>query len=469
MLRYNRAKDGASSPLPLLVDSPMQAPRPVESNLQPERMPTSITPLGARHCVDHVAKWAAVVLGFSIPISVAVDNILLALVLGYWVLGGNYREKIAAIRDNPVAVSALALLGLYLAGTVYTIGSETDVLNTLGKAARLLLIAALLPLMQQREWRERAVGAFLASMLLSLVLSYLFWLGVMPVSTWLKGTMVDPVAFKAHITHNVFMAFTAFLFALLALDAASRRARLMCFALSAAALVNVLVMVPGRTGHVVVLGLLAYFLYRWLRAKGLAIAGVAVGTLAVVVAFSPDAMLHKRITLVEDEYQQWRAGVPPDERSSVGQRLAFLRNTVDVIRDNPVLGVGTGGFTAAYAAIASRNGDPLTKNPHNEFLMIFAELGVAGLVLLVYLFATQWWLAAQLPEDFAQGAARGLVLTIGIASVLSSTLVDHSEGMFFVYMSGVLFAGYGVRQREAAQVRAPTRTLGRSDASPAGR
>jgi hypothetical protein len=35
------------------------------------------------------------------------------------------------------------------------------------------------------------------------------------------------------------------------------------------------------------------------------------------------------------------------------------------------------------------------------------------------------------------------VLTIVIASVLSSTLIDHGEGFFFVYMSGLLFAGCG--------------------------
>ena len=64
---------------------------------------------------------------------------------------------------------------------------------------------------------------------------------------------------------------------------------------------NVLVMVPGRTGHVVLLVLFTYFLYRQLRAKGLAIAGVALGALAIIVALSPDTMLHKRITLADDE------------------------------------------------------------------------------------------------------------------------------------------------------------------------
>ena len=242
------------------------------------------------------------------------------------------------------------------------------------------------------------------------------------------------------------MAFTAFLIALAALDAKTRRGRIVLWLLCAAAVANVLVMVPGRTGHIVLLVLFAYFLYRQLGTKGLAFAGVAVGVLAVVVVLSPGTMLHKRITLADDELQQWRTGAPPDLRSSIGQRLEILRNTMEVIRDNPVFGVGTGGFGAAYASLANRMGDTPTENPHNEFLMIIAQFGLAGLALLICLFGTQWWTAGRLPGRFDQTAARGFVLTMVVASILSSTLVDHAEGLFFVYMSGLLFAGYEGRR-----------------------
>jgi O-antigen ligase len=81
-------------------------------------------------------------------------------------------------------------------------------------------------------------------------------------------------------------------------------------------------------------------------------------------------------------------------------------------------------------------------NPHNEILMMIAQFGVAGLVLLAGLFATQWRLAARLPGSFEPAAARALVLTVAVASALSSTLMDHGEGFLFAYMSGLLFAGY---------------------------
>jgi O-antigen ligase len=155
-------------------------------------------------------------------------------------------------------------------------------------------------------------------------------------------------------------------------------------------------------------------------------------------------MLHKRIALADEEYQQWRAGVPPAPTSSVGLRLELLRNTLDIIGGNPVFGVGTGGFGKAYADRVGDTGAGGTHNPHNEILLMIAQFGVAGLAILAGLFVTQWRLAARLPGRFEPAAARALVLTFAVASALSSTLMDHGEGFLFAYMSGLLFAGYPV-------------------------
>ena len=36
------------------------------------------------------------------------------------------------------------------------------------------------------------------------------------------------------------------------------------------------------------------------------------------------------------------------------------------------------------------------------------------------------------------------MLAIAVTSLVSSTLLDHAEGFFLAYMSGLLFAGYRV-------------------------
>ncbi len=250
------------------------------------------------------------------------------------------------------------------------------------------------------------------------------------------------------------MAFAAFLLAQGAQDAPTRRGRIVLGALCAAAVANVLLMVPGRTGIVVLAVLFVYFLGRRQRSKGLAIAGLVLAAIAALVLASPDSMLNRRITLAVEEFAQWRAGVPPDPTSSVGLRLEFVQNTLEIISGNPVLGVGTGGFGKAYADRVDGTGAPATRNPHNEILLMIVQFGIAGFVLLVSLFVMQWRLAPRLPSRSETGAARALVLTFVVTSLLSSTLLDHPEGLFFVYMSGLLFAGYRGGARDPSVPRA---------------
>ena len=285
-------------------------------------------------------KWAVVLLGCLIPVSTAADNVLLGVILFFWIAGGGYRDKLAAIRGNPVALMTLALFALFVVGSLYSIGTANDVLDALIRALRLLLVPALVYLMREPEWRERAITAFLASMLVTLAVSYLIWLGVLSGAPWFKGTRLDPVVFKAHITHNVFMAFAAFLLAQGALDAKTRRGRIVRVALCAAAVANVLLMVPGRTGFIVLVVLFIYFLGRAMKTRGLVLAGLVLAALAAIVLASPDSMLHRRITLADEEYAQWRAGVPPDPTSSIGLRLEFLQNTLEIIGEQPVAGRG---------------------------------------------------------------------------------------------------------------------------------
>ena len=82
------------------------------------------------------------------------------------------------------------------------------------------------------------------------------------------------------------------------------------------------------------------------------------------------------------------------------------------------------------------------RNPHNEYLLITVQIGVAGLGLLLYLFFTQWAYAAKLGDPFRQDAARGLVLTIAITSLFNAPLLDHTEGLFFAFMSALLFVNF---------------------------
>lgn len=370
-------------------------------------------------------RYAAIALGASIPISTALDSVLFVLVLLAWLAGGGLREKVVGLRANPAALAALAFLGLLLLGMTWGPGSARDGWYYIGKYKDLVLVAALSGLFVSYRDKRIALGAFLAAMALTLVLSYAIWL-----------TRDDPVVFKFRITHGVFMSLAAFLAGLQALRESELRWRVLYGAGALLAAFNVLFMVEGRTGYLVFAVLWVYFCAAQWRWRGLA-GAVLVSSLAFTAAYLADAPLFGRSATAASELREWGAG--RGDETSTGLRMNYYKTTAAIVREHPVLGVGTGGFVSAYREKIRGTSLPESNNPHSQYLLTAAQLGAVGLAALIAMFAVMWWQAGRM-DPAARMAARALVLTIAVGSLFNSFLIDHAEGLLFAWMAGVLFA-----------------------------
>lgn len=385
---------------------------------------------------ESLGRYAAIAMGASIPISTALDNVLFVLILVAWLGGGRLREKLAAIRHSPAALAALAFLALLLLGMTWGPGSAGDGWYYFSKHKELVLVATLGAFILGERDKRLALDAFLAAMAVTLVLSYAVWLGVLPVQYQFGRHQGNPTVFKLYITQGVMMSLAAFLAADRALRVAQQGWRIAYAAGAALATYNVF-MLYGRTGYLVWAALLLYLCAAHWRWRGVAVASLA-GALAVGAAYVADAPVVGRSALAAAELRDWNAGRAGPE-SSIGQRMNYYKTTAAIIRDHPVLGVGTGGFAIAYREKIRGTGLPESNNPHSQYLLTAAQLGAVGLIALIAMFAVMWWQAGRL-EPPARVAARGLVLTIAVGSLLNSFLIDHTEGMLFAWMAGVLLA-----------------------------
>ena len=158
---------------------------------------------------------------------------------------------------------------------------------------------------------------------------------------------------------------------------------------------------------------------------------------------TPNAFRDRVLATVQ-EVQQWRAD--DVSTTSSGLRLEFYTNTLSIIAAHPLTGVGTGGFSKAYAQQVQGSGKSETHNPHNEFLHIAVQIGIIGLLVLIALFWRQWRDAKYLDTPMEQALARGLVLTMLLGCMVNSLLLDHAEGLFYAWLSGLLYGGlkYGL-------------------------
>lgn len=392
----------------------------------------------------NAAAWSAIALGFAIPVSTAASNSLLALTVLLFCLSGDYREKYRAIAANPLALAMMVFCAAAALGCLYGPGSAAGKLHALGKYLTLLLVPVLVTLLSTRAQRISALAAFCAAMLLTLVLSYLIRFGWFPPDLFIAvrerdQTMwgvLNPVVFKLHITHGFLMAIAAYLLALAALQASSRKLRWAAAAGCALAAINVLLMVKGRTGYAVLALLAGYFVYCRFGKKGLATA-VAGLVLLSTAAYQWSGAFHERVAITLAEAGQWQPG--RGDQTSIGQRLEFYANSLDLIQAHPLLGVGTGGFEAAYAKRVQGTSMAPSSNPHNQYLMITVQLGLAGLAVLIWLYLTYWRQAARMSAPFRQ-MARAVLLAVLVGNLFNSFMLDFTERMFFAWISGVLFA-----------------------------
>ena len=395
------------------------------------------------------ASLAAIGLGFALPISTAFDGLLLALVLVLWFGSVPRWSEIRLLRHNPVAMASLGLFALCALGLTYGEGARDDGLMYLTKYIDLAFVPVFVLLFQAARARAAAIRAFEIAMLVTLVVSYLLAAGVLP---WAPPLTANPIsgatAFKNQITHATFMAFAAFLFAQRGQASASTARRLLWGTACALAAANVLFMVVGRTGYLVLFALTAVFCWRTFGARGRSIAA-ALAFAVVAVGIGVPGKFADRVQLTVDQTRNWEYGNGVD--TSIGDRLNFYATSLRIFRDNPVFGTGLGGFPRAFARETAGTRIVVTHNPHNQYLLFAAQLGSAGLAAFLGLLWTLWRSAPRIADRHEQLIAQGLFATLAVGSVFNSFLLNHVEGLFFAWLAGLACATLGRRGESAAR------------------
>lgn len=184
--------------------------------------------------------------------------------------------------------------------------------------------------------------------------------------------------------------------------------------------------------------------------------GAGLGFLSLVFTFSRAAVLVSLVAigvgvLVSDvRYRRWlilvviavavaigvlAGGCGSDSTAGYG-RADEWRQTLEVIHDNPVWGVGLGrlGFV-----LHVRNELSTARHAHNLFLTWWAEAGTGALIAWVWLFALLAWRSLRGALRGSAAARTGLVAVLGF---LGFSMLDHPANTDRVALAFWIVAGF---------------------------
>lgn len=127
--------------------------------------------------------------------------------------------------------------------------------------------------------------------------------------------------------------------------------------------------------------------------------------------------------------------------NSLGVRLAFLSETIQVIKDRPLLGTGIGNFKYVYAHRFSEQAKTVIVNdPHNAYAYVAFELGLIGLAIYCVWLYQAWKLTGRLRlED--RILLRGIWLIFVLMGFTDSGFALNAVGMSFILWFSLYLRG----------------------------
>jgi O-antigen ligase len=376
--------------------------------------------------------WLFTAICFVLPMRVSYVYVLSALLLVAWLAEGRLAEKIRAIAGSRLCQAFIAYYAVYVVGMLWTedmpAGWQMVDRNTP------FLLFLLYWSCAEPAYRERNIRAFIGGVAVCAVLAHYNWLQLHWLPEWPRGVRVykdpaDTAPFVDWIMYTPMLALGTYFSMRRMWLATGAGARLAAIAVTCL-LVSNLAFAGGRAGMVMFVVMFIALVFERIKAplKALLLCATVL-PLAFFAAYNTLDLFAQRVDKGISDIRNFE----DDPGTSVGQRLVYWTTSFQLVRDNPVLGVGTGDFTQEYARIKPQRWaeTPDAFNPHNQYLMTAARTGLLGLAALLFIF----WQAARSGADRRTHA---MVLGFAVVCIFESYFWRSNTALTFAVMLATL-------------------------------
>ena len=390
--------------------------------------------------LNKIYQYLLISLFFLLPLTVFGANLIIVLICIIWLISGNYKSKYYQIIDNKLMIASIIFFCIHVLGLLWT----EDLMWGLNIVHKMWYFIGLLPILftiVKKDYLRSYISAFLLAIFITEVCSYLVWFEI--IEPFKNATVSNPTPFMSHISYNPILAFAIYLvlFEIFFNKKITNFKFSLYIFFELSMSVNMFI-TGGRAGQVVffiILAVLIIQIFDKQRIKSF-IAIIIVIPGVFFTAYQTSDLFQKRVDVAIYEV----ITVNNESRNSVGYRINFLKNSLSLIQQNKLIGVGTGDFPNEYRKINNINSPilPEATNPHNMYILVLSQLGIIGLISMLSIFYYQIKLSLISSDNLIRKVGMILPIMFLVIMFSDSYLLGHYTTLMFVLFSSFLYKDF---------------------------
>jgi O-antigen ligase len=361
---------------------------------------------------------------------------LMALVVFIWRVKAHTSVKKF---DPHQTVSVLILVTcIYMAVSISW--SQVDVASAMiswSRHARLLTIPILYYLLRDSCRAPVALKAFTYAQVFVVVSSWLLVFGVH--APWVTALHSDDTyaVFGSYLEQSISQAVLVALLWHQRTTIFGASGKYVAMGIAAATLILTLGFLPGRSGHMVVLGLITLAClheipkrYKW--------TAVLVPFIALAFIGAASSNFRGRMMQISSDITAYTHD--SNANTSSGERIVYWQTSVKAIAERPLFGFGAGSWNHEYRRLEGGRaiaGSLNVDNPHQLFLLWTVDAGIVGLALLCAVLVNLWSYASKLGVADAL-SLQAIIAALVISGMFNSMIYGIGMGDFFCVGLGIL-------------------------------
>jgi O-antigen ligase len=296
----------------------------------------------------------------------------------------------------------------------------------------------------KREHVKYYILAFLLSMSLSEIWSYGIFFELLPL--YGGATLIDPIPLMSHVNYTAFLTIAIyFLLYYVLFDPSIEKLKKITYGFFIITMSINIFITGGRAGQVMYFAMLVVLVFQYFPKntfKALLISSfVLISTSSTFYLNSK--IFSDRVDSAVTELSDYKNNI----KSSTGIRISAAINSWDIIKENPIIGVGTGDYKNEFIKASVKNKFGLENtlmihNPHNMYVLILVQFGLVGLLTMLYMFYAQIKIARHSNEEFVRKIGIALPLLYLLIMLSDSYLMVHMTGLLFIFISSFVYKDY---------------------------